>query len=630
MRKLLGRSTHAFSRGPQLHWRSGLTIRIWWILVFGLLTIISWAQGTNTITEIELRGLQNVNREQILAVMRTKVGQPYVQSQLDQDRRSIEDIGFFQAVDVRASEQGDQNWKIIVEVSEFPKIKEVRIVGNSVVSTDEISKALAESGGFAVVAGNVYNLKSARPSADAIEKLYTSKGYFARVSEFGPLRDNQEVINVVLLELTVNQVLVQGNKRTKKGVLDKIIRTKPGQPFNSDIARQDYRRLFETQWFEEIRIVDRQTDDPGKIDLVFDVKEAQTGQLNFGVQVDPRSSFAGLLRYGDVNFRGTGTSLNANIVQGSKGGTSLDIDYGNPYVDSKGTAMNASIYSRVVFRFTGTGFGTDGTDPTSPTNDTFYERRTGASFALSRRFKETQSETLFGSMAIRFESIKTSDIDAKANEGFIQQDGDLATIAFGLTRDKRDVAIDASQGDWLRLSLEPGYSRITKVGGELPSEDLLGSNTFFRTNLEYRRYFNLQGPRDRTKLDEPRRVVAVRARAGSISGKVPFFEQFFVGGSDTLRGYQEDRFWGRNFASLSLEYRHPIQKSFNAILFADYGSAWGGYGTVGEFSQTNKPDFKIGYGAGFSFRTPLGPIRLDFGFNEKGQSRTHFLIGTSF
>ena len=41
-------------------------------------------------------------------------------------------------------------------------------------------------------------------------------------------------------------------------------------------------------------------------------------------------------------------------------------------------------------------------------------------------------------------------------------------------------------------------------------------------------------------------------------------------------------------------------------------------------------DFRLGYGIGFSFRTPLGPIRLDFGFNQSGGSRTHFIIGTSF
>ncbi|HQU18934.1 MAG TPA: BamA/TamA family outer membrane protein, partial [Fimbriimonadaceae bacterium] len=87
---------------------------------------------------------------------------------------------------------------------------------------------------------------------------------------------------------------------------------------------------------------------------------------------------------------------------------------------------------------------------------------------------------------------------------------------------------------------------------------------------------------------------------------------------------------GRNMAAATLEYRHPVKKSFNASAFVDYGGAWGGFGTVNEFTQSKSAQFKLGYGLGFSFRTPLGPIRLDFGWNQDGGSRTHFLIGTSF
>jgi outer membrane protein insertion porin family len=111
---------------------------------------------------------------------------------------------------------------------------------------------------------------------------------------------------------------------------------------------------------------------------------------------------------------------------------------------------------------------------------------------------------------------------------------------------------------------------------------------------------------------------------------VPFFEQYFVGGSDSVRGYDEDRFWGKQTLLGTLEYRHPLQRSFNAIAFVDYGGAWGGYGKANNFEQSNTFNMHVGYGLGLSFRTPLGPIRLDLGFDDRGKSRTHFLIGTSF
>lgn len=130
---------------------------------------------------------------------------------------------------------------------------------------------------------------------------------------------------------------------------------------------------------------------------------------------------------------------------------------------------------------------------------------------------------------------------------------------------------------------------------------------------------------------DPRQVIALRARAGYIKGTTPFFEQLFVGGADSLRGYPDQRYWGNRMLSASAEYRYPIQKSFNLTGFVDYGGAWGGsYPALNDFVQSSKMDLHLGYGVGVGFRTPLGPIRIDFGFNTQGGSRTHFSIGTSF
>jgi outer membrane protein insertion porin family len=148
--------------------------------------------------------------------------------------------------------------------------------------------------------------------------------------------------------------------------------------------------------------------------------------------------------------------------------------------------------------------------------------------------------------------------------------------------------------------------------------------------LEYRQYFTNQPPRGRKDPDAPRRVLAVRAKYGAVSGTIPFFEQYFAGGSNSIRGYDEDRFWGKYTLQTSIELRLPIQRSFNTVLFVDYGGAWGGFGSVNDFKQSDKFKMHVGYGIGLSFRTPLGPIRVDFGFNEEKGSRTHFLIGTSF
>lgn len=601
-----------------------MTIRIWFALVLALLAITGLsAQEVSVIREIEIRGAVNVNKDTILAQMRTKVGQPYVQAQLDADRKTIDDMGFFQAVDVRAREVGAGNWTVIVELVEFPKIKEIRVVGNAAVTTEDIISAMAGVAGSPIAVDRIFNQRSLRATDEAIRRLYTEKGYFGLVSELAPLPDSPETISLTIIEMKVNSVSVQGASRTKKYVLDRLIKTRKGDTLSIPRWQEDLKRLWNTQWFEKVESIENQTEEPGQLDLIADVKEARTGIFNIGVQLDPRNSLAGLFRMTDSNFRGTGQTIGIGILQGTGGGgTSVDLDYGNPFIDRHDTALNVSLYSRVLYRFAGVAFGGNST-PTE--DDQFTERRTGASVSVGRPFRRNY----YGSLGLRFEGVKTDTGDLEKKSGFIKQDGEVGTLTFGLARDFRDTAVDPSRGDYMRISLEPGYSNITDVGGDTPDTSILGKNTFLRTTLEYRTYWSPQPARG-FKLDDPRRVFALRLRYGQLSGDAPFFEQFFVGGSDSMRGYQEDRFWGKQMAVASFEYRHPLQKSFNAVLFADYGSAWGGYGSVNDFTQTRGSKFQLGYGIGFSFRTPLGPIRLDFGFNQQGKSRTHFVIGTSF
>lgn len=588
------------------------------ILLAVALAAASQAQQTGTVRQIAVSGNVHVTQQAILAAIRTKVGSPLDQATLDQDKQAIEDMGFFQAVDVRTQPAQPDGWQVLIDVKEWPEIKEIRVAGNTVVSTKAILDALT------VKAGQVYNLKLVKPSTDAINSLYAKEGHFARVDEFGPLKESPNTLNIHIVELTVGEVKVVGNLRTKDKIMSRLIKTRPGDVYSSKKWEGDLRRIYSTQWFESVKSNEDERREYGKVDLTAEVKETRTGQFGVGLQVDPRSSFAGFIRLQDTNFRGTGQSVGANYLQAtSGGGPSVDFDYSNPFWDTKDTTFSASIYSRLIYRFTGTSFGSSST----PTDDNRYtERRTGGTFGFSRPVHENT----YQSISARFEGIKTGSLNTTSQTGFIKQDGTIGSVTFGLTQNNRDVDVDPARGDWWKVTVEPGVARITDIAGDQADQALLGSNTFVKTNLEYRAYASPgQKPRGRD-LDASRRVIAFRARYGIISGKVPFFEQYFAGGSDSIRGYPEDRFWGKQQFLTTLEYRHPLQKSFNLIGFVDYGAAWGGYGTVNNYTQSNKPDFKLGYGAGISLRTPLGPIRLDVGFDENGKSRTHFLIGTSF
>jgi outer membrane protein insertion porin family len=580
-------------------------------------TCLAQDQGATNgvISEINVVGNVNTNKESILAVMKTKVGQPYLQAHLDEDQNAIYNLGFFSAVDVHGTAAEGNNWIVTVQVHEFAIVKEVRVTGNTVISTDAILKAVT------IKIGQPFNLREADPTKTAILKLYADRGYLAQLTDIEPLQDSPQTLNITIQEMRVNSVGVEGNTRTKNYVMRRLIHTKAGEAFNENKWDNDLKRILNTRWFDKVEPDDHETPDNAAVDLNASVKEAHTGQATVGVTLDPTNGLAGTASIGDTNLNGTGQAVGLTFMQAiTGGGPSVDLNYRNPFIDNNGTGFSASIYSRLLYRFTGSGFG-----ELTSNSQLYTERHTGFSLGLDRSL----TDYLTGSVGVRAENVHTSAHGSIPQAEFIKQEGDQVVGSFGLSLDRRDQSLDPSRGTLSTLTIEPGLANTTSIGGALQNRGLLGTHAFNRSTFEYRAYYTFQPPRGRN-FDAPRRVFAFRVRYGLVTGTPPFFEQYFVGGADTLRGYDDDRFWGTQELISSLEYRYPIQKSFNVIPFIDYGGAWGGYGNVSTFTQSSQFKLHFATGLGVAFRTPLGQIRIDYGFNERGGSRPTFLIGNSF
>ena len=591
------------------------------LAVFAVAAPSARAQA-GAIKEIVVQGNVRVARDTILIQMRTKVGQPYIQANLEADEDALFETGFFSTVEITATPLENEEWRVTVLVAEFPEIKEIRVTGNRSISTDDILKVLE------IKPGELFNLKAARPSAAAIEKLYSDRGLFARVGRLFTSTTSVGTLEVEIIEGEVGTVTITGNTATKRRVIERLIRTRPGDPVSFVRWQRDLARLVNTRYFEQVEDTSPYVArDLNKLDFSAKVREARTGVFNVGVAVDPRNSYAALLSVADTNFRGTGQSVSLNYTQATTGGgASTSLAYTNPFIDRSDSTLRLEVYSRLNFRFANTGLGTGGGNATL--DNRYTERRTGGSIGLQR--PRNDFDTL--GLSARYETVDTGNLNNSTTDGFIRQDGEIAAVALTSITNRRDVDVDASRGYFLRLDLEPGFANITDVGGAANQNNtILGRSFFTKATIDVRRYFTRDKARRRV-LTEPRRVLATRVTGGSVAGDVPFFEQYFVGGADSLRGYQEDRFWGKNFVLATAEYRQPIpgQDAFSVIAFVDYGGAWGGFGTVNDFTQSSSFNLNVGYGFGARLRTPVGPIKLDYAFNGQGGSRAHFSIGTSF
>jgi len=589
-------------------------------LLTGIIIFTSAAAiQVGSIKEIVIRGNSAISRDAILAAMTSKEGRLFVQGDLPKDEEQITNLGFFQDVKVLSRDLGEEGWQIIVEVLENPIVKEIRIAGNSVFPTEQLLKLVVQP------VEQIYNLRNGKLTEEAIVKLYEDKGYFVQVG-VAPLPESLNTLNVAIVERRVKDIFIEGLVRTRPSIIRKLMKTKPGDAYNEEVLGTDLRRIISTQWFEPLTANDVKVppaDDVGDVNVLITLKEARTATISAGVSLDPTSRLTGSLRYADSNFRGTGQTVAVTLAQDtSGGGASASIDYIHPFLDDRGTSVAVSVYSRIQSYFGGTGFG----QVTSPNDDRFNERRTGGTVTYMRPFATIWNTTI----GLTAQVIRTVDLRTTGSSNFIQQDGTLGYLTLGVTRDTRDVPLDPAQGDLAMLTIEPGISDITKIGGGVSGDrSVLGQHSFTRMSFEYKRFWSKR-PKQRSFEEQPRNVLAFRFKAGTITGTVPFFEQFFAGGSNTLRGYADQRFWGKNTLISSLEFRIPIQRSFSLIPFIDYGGAWGGYDSINEFTQSK--DFKLhfGYGAGVAFRTPLGSIRIDLGFNQNGGTRTHLSIGGTF
>jgi outer membrane protein assembly complex protein YaeT len=189
--------------------------------------------------------------------------------------------------------------------------------------------------------------------------------------------------------------------------------------------------------------------------------------------------------------------------------------------------------------------------------------------------------------------------------------------------DTRDLIIDTHTGAYLKLGMETATKTV-------------GSEIGYTKLITEARYF--------TPMPHGT-VLAGRVTAGTVeptetTEDVPIFKRFFSGGSNSVRGYgfQElgprdakgEPIGGDTLLEGSLEIRYPIWRDFGGVAFVDFGNVY-----EKPFSM-DLGDIRYTSGLGVRYQTPIGPIRMDLGyqinpqFDEDSRYQIHFSIGQAF
>lgn len=582
------------------------------------------AQEPVKVVEVAISGNQNINTDTIMNTVSLKPGDDYTEQAVEKDRTAILSLGYFSAVTVHKDEVAG-GVKITYEVTENARITEIKVVGSDPFPAQKICELMKTK------PGQVLNTTTLNQDIEAIQQYYGDQGYIAYVTEDIGIDPPTGVLTIPLLVHTVESVEITGNKKTRTYVFLREMKTKPGNIFNVNVLKQDYIRIYNLDILEDIKPYQITPGSAlGLIKITIPVVEKKTGQISVGFGYSSQQRLVGQARLSETNFRGKGQGMNLLWEQGTSeavgGSSSYELGFYEPWIDSRHTSLSVSGFNKILYRFSSGVFGSS----TFGNDTTYNERHKGGDVTVSRPLTEKTRVYVGGN----FQNVQVdpSLLAISAGEDLIKivQDGDVTSGSIRLVHNSRDFDLDPAAGRYDALSVQFGtfdgnrFERTSTGVKPIPS-----AGAFRKFTVDFRRYFSPAGRK--TTPNDKRTTFAFRLMAGFGTGNLPFFEQFFMGGGETLRGYQEDRFWGNKMLLASVELRKPIAQAISGVVFLDYGDAWDGNPEffITQFPQTENFNGNFGYGVGLRVNTPIGHIRLDYGIGSEG-GRTHFSMGQAF
>ncbi|GIX46417.1 MAG: outer membrane protein assembly factor BamA [Candidatus Tectimicrobiota bacterium] len=474
-------------------------------------------------------------------------------------------------------------------------------LGRLDVQGDEVFSAEALRQQLRLATGEIYSREAVRRTILALTEAYTDKGYaFADVTPTVTVDREARLIHLRFTtrpgpRVYIGRIDIVGNERTRDWVIRRELRFHEGELYSGSKLRRSRQRLLNLQYFEEVKIDTKRRADEALLDVEVEVREQSTGQFTAGLGFSSIEAVVFTAAVTQRNLFGRGQSITASA---RIGGLSQDflLDFREPWLFGRPIIAGFSVFRRSLDFFT------------------FDVRRTGFNLSLGRHFGEfTRLTTTYN-----FEILEISDLDPSASQFLQEQEGTsiVSSITPRLVYDSRDNVFDPSGGALHSFEVElAGLSgaRFFKV---------LGDSTW---------YFPL--PAGLTGF--------VRGRFGLGDGYggdvMPASERFFLGGVTTIRGFdfreigpqdaEGNPLGGTAFVQFNLEVGRSFGRLLRLVAFVDAGNVYP------SLSRFDLGELRRSAGFGIRLLTPVGPIRLDWGFKldrRPGESigELGFLLGS--
>lgn len=497
--------------------------------------------------------------------------------------------------------------RIVIRVEEGPqyKVGQVKVMGNTVFSTEEILRRLR------IKEGGVFSREVLQTDLLDLTDRYAERGYL--FADVVPLTDIDRTRHVVDISLEIDEgrqafverIEISGNVRTRDNVIRREIPLIEGDVFDSRLLQRSRRNLNNLGFFEEVRLETKRGSAPDKVDIEVTVKERPTGAFSLGAGFSTVDGPLGVVSLSQANLFGRGQRVSLSASLGTRV-TRFNFAFADPRVFDTAYSFSTSLFNvrRAFKTFVG-----------------FDEEAIGGSIGVGRRL----FEEVFGNLTYRYESVEISDVDQDAPLEIRLQRGESTTssVTLDFTRNTLDNRFDPTRGLLLLGSVEVAGSVL---GGDNYFTKYIGEASYYHP-LFWKFVGHLRG-----------NITFVDPFGGR---PLPLQERIFFGGPNTIRGFRnfsispvdpatDTRLGGNKGFFTNAELIFPIFQPINlkGVIFFDAGNVFG-LDEDWEFSV------KTAVGIGIRFRSPIGPIRLEWGVNlnpkpGESNSQLHFTAGTVF
>ncbi|MEC9476029.1 MAG: outer membrane protein assembly factor BamA [Planctomycetota bacterium] len=600
----------------------------------GLLVIFEIDEGPEVnIHSIDLKGNGSLPASEILPLMKLRTSSflglmssgnfdpRLLEPDLERIREYLVVKGFFDAevsLDRLEFEDDLEQMRLVIEINEGPRYRigsvEFQMAGESLIPESTLRDTLQ------IGPGDLWDGEIVKQDSDLLRKLYSEQAYMDAAitpSVIYPLEGEDVILRYQISEgqkIYAEEIEIRGNAATKDEVIRRQIEIYPGEELFPDKIMDSFSSLSRLQYFQEIRPLFGNSDDPQERPVIFELLEGPTGRALFGVGYSSGRGVVGNLHIEKRNFDITDVpdSLSDLPSSFSGGGQRLVLEaqpgtqysryrlqFEEPYLMGSQNSLRLAAYRSVLLRLD------------------YIEDRNSAGISVGRLF--SQEHKIRGEVGFRREKVSINEVSDVAPSVVVESAGitRLNALDFEFDWDQRVYrpVIGVVDG-WY---LEANYTHTGgPIGGEL---DLIKFNMgtgWFKTIFQ--------------ESEDLRHIFAIRTNIGwadpyGDTDFVPVYERYYLGGQRSLRGFdyrgagpsENGREIGGTIRHRgSAEYTWPLlENTLRGIVFTDFGNL------SEDKASFSFDEYRVGVGGGVVLNVPIfgQPLPISITWTEAVKSQ---------